>query len=72
MYIGLLSDTHGVFDPAFKYFLAPCDQLWHAGDFGGALAEGASPPGSPPPPPDMAGPLLSDAAERIARKFSFP
>ena len=37
MYIGLLSDTHGVFDQAFKDFLAPCDQLWHAGDFGGGL-----------------------------------
>ena len=37
MYIGLLSDTHGVFDTAFKDFLAPCDQLWHAGDFGGGL-----------------------------------
>ena len=37
MYIGLLSDTHGVFDPAFKEFLQPCDQLWHAGDFGGGL-----------------------------------
>ena len=37
MYIGLLSDTHGVFDQPFKDFLAPCDQLWHAGDFGGGL-----------------------------------
>ena len=54
-------------------FALVCGQIApDAGDFGGALAEGASPPGSPPPPPDMAGPLLSDAAERIARKFSFP
>lgn len=35
MYIGLVSDTHGVFDDAFKDFLAPVDELWHAGDFGG-------------------------------------
>lgn len=35
MYIGLISDTHGVFDPEFRKFLEPVDQLWHAGDFGG-------------------------------------
>ena len=42
MYIGLISDTHGVFDASFKEFLAPVDQIWHAGDFGGGmgLAEG--------------------------------
>ena len=34
MYIGLISDTHGVFDPQFKEFFAPVDQIWHAGDFG--------------------------------------
>lgn len=33
--IGLLSDTHGYLDEAvFKYF-ADCDEIWHAGDFGG-------------------------------------
>ena len=37
MYIGLISDTHGVFDPQFKEFLAPVDQIWHAGDFGGGM-----------------------------------
>lgn len=37
MYIGLISDTHGVFDQPFKDFLAPVDQIWHAGDFGGGL-----------------------------------
>ncbi len=34
MYIGLLSDTHGVFDAPFRDFLAPVDEIWHAGDFG--------------------------------------
>lgn len=34
MYIGLISDTHGVFDDEFRDFLAPVDELWHAGDFG--------------------------------------
>lgn len=37
MYIGLISDTHGVFDQEFKDFLAPVDQVWHAGDFGGGI-----------------------------------
>ena len=37
MYIGLISDTHGVFDQQFKEFLAPVDQIWHAGDFGGGM-----------------------------------
>ena len=37
MYIGLLSDTHGVFSKEFREFLEPVDQIWHAGDFGGGL-----------------------------------
>lgn len=37
MHIGLISDTHGIFDPQFREFLAPVDQIWHAGDFGGGL-----------------------------------
>ena len=37
MYIGLISDTHGVFDKQFRDFLEPVDQIWHAGDFGGGL-----------------------------------
>ena len=37
MYIGLISDTHGVFSPEFKDFLEPVDQIWHAGDFGGGM-----------------------------------
>ena len=34
MKIGIISDTHGVFDNVLMEFLAPCDQIWHAGDFG--------------------------------------
>ena len=37
MYIGLISDTHGVFDSRFRSFLEPVDQIWHAGDFGGGM-----------------------------------
>lgn len=37
MFIGLISDTHGVFDEPFRDFLTPVDQIWHAGDFGGGL-----------------------------------
>ncbi len=37
MYIGVISDTHGVFDPQFRDFLEPVDQIWHAGDFGGGM-----------------------------------
>ena len=37
MYIGLISDTHGIFSKEFRDFLAPVDQIWHAGDFGGGL-----------------------------------
>ena len=36
-YIGLISDTHGVFDEPFKEFFAPVDEIWHAGDFGGGM-----------------------------------
>ena len=34
MYIGLLSDTHGIFDKPFRDFFEPVDEIWHAGDFG--------------------------------------
>ena len=37
MYIGLISDTHGVFSPEFRNLLEPVDQIWHAGDFGGGM-----------------------------------
>lgn len=33
-YIGLISDTHCVFDDKLKSFLQPVDSIWHAGDFG--------------------------------------
>lgn len=36
-YIGLISDTHGVFDAQFRDFFAPVDEVWHAGDFGGGM-----------------------------------
>ena len=36
-YIGLISDTHGVFDEPFKEFFVPVDEIWHAGDFGGGM-----------------------------------
>lgn len=43
MYIGLLSDTHGVFDEPFREFFSPVDEIWHAGDFGSlAVAEAIS------------------------------
>lgn len=34
MKIGLLSDTHGYLDEAVFQYFAPCDEIWHAGDFG--------------------------------------
>lgn len=37
MFVGVISDTHGVFSPQFREFLEPVDQIWHAGDFGGGL-----------------------------------
>lgn len=36
-YIGLISDTHGVFSEAVRQFLEPVDEIWHAGDIGGGL-----------------------------------
>jgi uncharacterized protein len=32
--IGLISDTHGYFDPRLKDFFADCAEIWHAGDIG--------------------------------------
>lgn len=37
MFIGIISDTHGVFSDEFKAFLSPVDEIWHAGDFGGSI-----------------------------------
>lgn len=41
MKIGLISDTHGRFDPQFREFLDCCDEVWHAGDFGGGYQTAA-------------------------------
>lgn len=35
MFVGLISDTHGVFSEPFREFLSPVDVIWHAGDWGG-------------------------------------
>ena len=52
-------------------FALVCGQVAEdAGDFNGALVEGASPPRSPTPPPELAAPLLSAAAERLARRYA--
>ena len=32
--IGLLSDTHGLWDDKFHKYLKHCDEIWHAGDIG--------------------------------------
>ena len=32
--IGVLSDTHGFFDPKLKHFFGNCDEIWHLGDIG--------------------------------------
>jgi putative phosphoesterase len=32
--IGILSDTHGYFDPKLKDVFADVDEIWHAGDIG--------------------------------------
>ena len=31
MFIGIISDTHGVFSDEFKEFLSPVDEIWHGG-----------------------------------------
>lgn len=35
MRIGLISDTHGYLDPQVYTYFEECDEIWHAGDFGG-------------------------------------
>jgi uncharacterized protein len=35
--IGLISDTHNFLDDAVFRHFEPCDEIWHAGDFGNAL-----------------------------------
>ena len=32
--IGLLSDTHGYWDPRYEKYFTECDEIWHAGDIG--------------------------------------
>jgi putative phosphoesterase len=32
--IGVLSDTHGFFDPRIATYFEECDEIWHAGDVG--------------------------------------
>ncbi len=32
--IGIISDTHEIFDEPLKEFLAAVDEIWHAGDIG--------------------------------------
>ncbi len=32
--IGLLSDTHGLWDEKFEKYFTDCDEIWHAGDIG--------------------------------------
>jgi putative phosphoesterase len=34
MKIGLLSDTHGYWDPRYVEHFKDCDEIWHAGDIG--------------------------------------
>lgn len=34
--IGIISDTHGVFDAPLRKFLSEVDEIWHAGDIGSA------------------------------------
>lgn len=32
--IGIISDTHGYWDPKYETYLGECDEIWHAGDIG--------------------------------------
>ncbi|MDF1575422.1 MAG: metallophosphoesterase family protein [Bacteroidales bacterium] len=32
--IGVLSDTHGFYDPKIAEYFSMCDEIWHAGDIG--------------------------------------
>lgn len=32
--IGLISDTHGYWDPRYEEYFRECDEIWHAGDIG--------------------------------------
>ena len=32
--IGIISDTHGFWDPKYETYLGECDEIWYAGDIG--------------------------------------
>ena len=32
--IGIISDTHAYWDDSYLTYFEPCDEIWHAGDFG--------------------------------------
>ncbi len=32
--IGILSDTHGLWDDRYTHHFSDCDEIWHAGDIG--------------------------------------
>lgn len=32
--IGIISDTHSYWDDKYLHYFEPCDEIWHAGDFG--------------------------------------
>lgn len=32
--VGIISDTHGYWDPKYETYLGDCDEIWHAGDIG--------------------------------------
>lgn len=32
--IGIISDTHSYWDDKYLTYFEPCDEIWHAGDFG--------------------------------------
>ena len=42
MFVGIISDTHGVFSDQFRDFFEPVDVIWHAGDFGSGIEFAAS------------------------------
>ena len=42
MFVGIISDTHGVFSDQFRDFFEPVDVIWHAGDFGLGIEFAAS------------------------------
>lgn len=35
--IGIISDTHGHYEPSLDNFFKACDEVWHAGDIGNEI-----------------------------------